>query len=223
MLMVMMLTSCNRSPLSGLIDAYNSYLEFFEEVNTWGENFSQKAPAYWSDDETQEYKEYMDKAGAKLERLEAAIAAEASHLDGATLPVANDEISEIEPLRMELVYTGKEPKFRLNGKFKIEKDIELFVWNDYHAERLKNGKNAQVWLAGPKVVELDVAYPSSEPWNRVACVSDIPVSVENGVIIAKAGTIIEIKDAEWSIRTYTFNNNKQGKIWLQPIGISVKP
>lgn len=152
--------------------------------------------------------------------LDAKIEEEAAKLDGATIALANDDITEIEPLRLTLVKNGTAPIFRLNGKFRIEKDIALDVWNDWHEERLKNGSMARVDLASPKVEVEGVLDQFT--YSLLALVSVIPVSVEGDRIVAKAGTIIDIVNAEWDFRTedsYADIYKNASKIWLQPTGI----
>lgn len=214
-LAVMILASCshNRSPISGIADAIDDYVSFSTRDVDW-EELDKKSVS--------EKRKFLSNSSTTKEDLKAAIEAEASKLDGSTISVANDEISEIEPLRLTLVENGTQPRFRLNGKFKIEKDIELNVWNEYHAEKLKNGALAVVELASPKVEEENVQ--DSSTCSTLTWVSVIPVSVENGVIIAKAGTIIDIVNAKWTFwtdsRHYRDIYKQASEIWLQPIGIA---
>lgn len=216
-LAVMILASCshNRSPISGIADAIDDYVSFSTRDVDW-EELDKKSVS--------EKRKFLSNSSTTKEDLEAAIEAEASKLDGTTISVANDEISEIEPLRLTLVENGTQPRFRLNGKFKIEKDIELDVSGEYHAEKLKNGALARVDLASPKVEE---EYgQDSFTYSPLAFVSVIPVSVENGVIIAKAGTIIDIVNAEWYFQTdsrhYRDIYKKASEIWLQPVGLAAR-
>lgn len=216
-LAVMILASCshNRSPISGIADAIDDYVSFSTGDVDW-EELDKKSVS--------EKRKFLSNSSTTKEDLKAAIEAEASKLDGTTISVANDEISEIEPLRLTLVENGSQPRFRLNGKFKIEKDIELDVSGEYHAEKLKNGALARVDLASPKVEEENVH--DSFTYSPLAFVSVIPVSVENGVIIAKAGTIIDIVNAEWYFRTdsrhYRDIYKQASEIWLQPIGLAAR-
>ena len=212
--MVVLLVSCNRSPISGLADAMSAYVH---------SNITESEELKLREMPLSERRKYLSKWEQNQEQLKNNILYQASKLDGTSISVANDEISEIEPLKLTLVDHSIAPKFVLNGKFKLEKDIELDVWNEWHAERLRNGGMARVDLASPKVEEEGV-YDQAN-YNMLACVSVIPVSVENGVIIAKAGTVIDIINAEWSFDLSKWSCEKYkhaSKIWLQPVGIVAK-
>lgn len=210
---MVLLTSCNRYPISGLAHALDDYNTHYnadrdEELMKMSVKERWESNAKWE---------------AKCKKLLSNIEEQAARLDGTTIPLANDGISEIEPLKMTLVENGLQPTYILNGKFRIDKDIELDVWNDWHAEQLRNGALARVDLASPKVYERGVYDPSKYSMLTQLCA--IPVSVENGVILAKAGTIIDIKNATWDIRSerqYCDEYLAASKIWLQPVGIVYK-
>ena len=212
LVMVIMFSACRKTPISGLTDALIAYNEAGKDLP------SQEKMEDMSLDEV---REILSKREEKRNQAKERIQTEATKLNGATLPVADDQISEIEPLKMTLFENGLQPEFRLNGKFKIERDIELDVWNEsYHAEKLRNGAMAEVHLASPKVEEEGVQ--NSFKYSPLALVGKIPVSVENGVIIAKAGTIINIENATMKIhdgeRHLEIYKNAS-RIWIQPVGI----
>ena len=213
LVMVILFSACQKTPISGLTDALIAYNEAGKDLPS-----NEKMMEMSLD----ERREVLSKRDEKRNQAIEKIQAEAVKLNGATLPVADDRISEIEPLKMTLVENdGAEPEFRLNGKFKIEKDIELDVWNDeWHGEKLRNGAMARVDLASPKVEEEGVQ--NSFEYSPLAFVGKILVSVENGVIIAKAGTIIDIDNAKLEFRNgerYIEIYKNASKIWLQPVGI----
>lgn len=218
LLVSMLAASCGSSsgessPIAGLANAISARADFLKKDRTtdWEEYEAMSIEAVRADlARREEIKNALD---AKIEE-------EAAKLDGATIALANDDITEIEPLRLTLVKNGTAPIFRLNGKFRIEKDIALDVWNDWHEERLKNGSMARVDLASPKVEVEGVLDQFT--YSLLALVSVIPVSVEGDRIVAKAGTIIDIVNAEWDFRTedsYADIYKNASKIWLQPTGI----